>query len=118
MNKMILHIVSSNVWQDVRQCGGDYQGDTLATEGFIHCSTASQVIEVADLRFRGRTDLLLLVIDEEKVRAPVKYEDGGNGKLYPHVYGPLNVSAVIEEISFQPKTDGTFELPSSTNIRQ
>jgi uncharacterized protein (DUF952 family) len=108
---MILHIISKSAWADAQQ-SGEYRGDTLATEGFIHCSTSEQVVEVANLRFRGRTDLCLLVIDPTEVKPKVIYEDGGNGKLYPHMYGPLNLSAVKSVVAFTPLADGSFMLPS------
>jgi uncharacterized protein (DUF952 family) len=68
---------------------------------------------VADYIFRGRPGLLLLVIDEAKVKEKVEYEDAGNGKLYPHIYGPLNLDAVIDTVAFPPQEDGTFVLRTS-----
>lgn len=90
---------------------GSYEGDTLASQGFIHCSTPEQVIEVANYMFKGKGNLVLLVIDDQKVNQEIKYEDAGNGKLYPHIYGPLNTDAVLKIVDFSPKQDGTFELP-------
>jgi uncharacterized protein (DUF952 family) len=52
-----------------------------------------------------------LVIDLKEVKPQVLFEDGGNGKLYPHIYGPLNLSAVSAVIPFSPLPNGTFELP-------
>ena len=108
---MIVHIVSQSVWNEA-QAAGEYRGDTLETEGFIHCSTPEQVVEVANLRFRARTDLCLLVIDPTRVNPKILYEDGGNGKMYPHIYGPLNLSAVRAVIPFRPVSEGTFALPA------
>jgi hypothetical protein len=62
--------------------------------------------------FQGRRDLVLLVIDPELVTADFRCEDGGNGNFYPHVYGPLNVSAVTAVVAFEPNADGSFELPA------
>ena len=109
---MILHICSQVVWA-AALTSGSYAGDTLLSEGFIHCSTKDQVIEVADYIFRGKPGLLLLVIDEAKVKEKIKYEDAGNGKLYPHIYGPLNLDAVTDTVAFSPLKDGTFVLPAS-----
>lgn len=107
---MILHICAKKVWIET-QNQGEYRGDTLATEGFIHCSTPEQLIEVANFIFKGVQGLVLLIIDEKKVNCEIKYEDPGNKKLYPHIYGPLNLDAVIRTIDFTPNTDGYFELP-------
>lgn len=90
----------------------EYAGDTLKKEGFIHCSTPDQVIEVANYMFKGRIDLQILVIDEKMVHAPIKYEDAGNGKLYPHIYGPLNTDAVISVFDLNLGIDGMFVLPA------
>lgn len=107
---MILHICTSAAWRDV--IDGQYRCSSLDTEGFIHCSTPEQVVEVADYLFRGQRGLILLVIDPEKVRPGILYEDAGNGKLYPHIYGPLNVGSVTRTVPFELRQDGTFELPS------
>jgi len=108
---MILHILPESAWAAAKE-SGEYRGDTLATEGFIHCSTPEQVVEVANLRFSGRQDLCLLVIDPKKVGPAILFEDGGNGRIYPHIYGPLNLSAVTAVIPFVPLASGTFELPT------
>ena len=108
--RMILHICPSAAWHDVTD--GQYRCRSLETEGFIHCSTPEQVIEVANYLFRGQRGLVLLVIDSERVRARILDEDAGNGKLYPHIYGPLNIDAVVRTAPFEPRQDGTFTLPS------
>ncbi|MFW6173205.1 MAG: DUF952 domain-containing protein [Elusimicrobiota bacterium] len=112
--KKILHIASNDDWKKAKEIGV-YKADSLETEGFIHCSTPEQVVEVANYLYKGRTDLLLLVIDEELLNSPVKYEDPGNGKHYPHIYGPLNTSAVAEVLEFKPDQNGFFSLK---NIEQ
>ena len=89
---MILHICSAAEWQASHD--DHYRCASLDHEGFIHCSRPEQVVEVAGRLFQGRRDLVLLVIDPELVTADIRSEDGGNGNYYPHVYGPLNVSAV------------------------
>ena len=110
---LILHICSAADWLASRD--GHYRCPSLEREGFIHCSTPEQVIEVASHLFRGRRGLVLLVIDADRVTAEVRREDGGNGKFYPHIYGPLNVSAVAEVVAFEPNPDGGFTLPDRTH---
>ena len=96
---MIFHITSKQAWQEATE-KGEYRGDTLASQGFIHCSTPAQVDEVAQYLFKGKKDLVLLEIDETKVTSEIKYEDGGNGKLYPHIYGPMNIDTVTNVRDF------------------
>jgi uncharacterized protein (DUF952 family) len=107
---IILHICSSAAWAATKN--GDYRCSSLDSEGFIHCSTPDQVVEVANHLFLGQRGLVLLVIDPERVIPNIRYEDAGNGTLYPHIYGPLNVSAVTGIEPFEPTVEGKFELPA------
>src|ERR1700722_12820141 len=114
---MILHILRRAEWEEaVRR--GSYRPSSIDAEGFIHCSTLSQAVETAKIFFRGATDLLLLRIDESKVAAEVRFEapavpgEARPGTLFPHVYGPLNLDAVVEAIEFPCEADGTFRLPA------
>lgn len=107
---IILHICPRTDWTASRN--GFYRCDSLDDEGFIHCSTPEQVIEAADFLFQGQQGLVLLVIDPARVTVPIRYEDAGNGKFYPHIYGPLAASAVVEVLPFEPATDdGRFAMP-------
>ena len=109
---MILHIATRADWEQARS-QGYYEGPTLATEGFIHASRRSQVVEVADRLFRGRDDLVLLVIDEERLSAEVRPENlEGGSELYPHVYGRVECDAVASVLPFDPGPDGRFTLPA------
>ena len=109
---IILHITTREQWERAALTD-TYHGDTLDTEGFIHCSTPEQVAPVANLLFRGQNGLVLLCIDSEQVRAEICYETPGPDieEAYPHIYGPLNVDAVVKVLAFEPGADGTFTLP-------
>ena len=112
MTETILHITPRSTWE-AAQTTGLYRGDTLDTDGFIHCSTIDQILGPANLRFHGQHDLLLLRIDPNKVQSNIIYEDCyESGDDFPHIYGPLNVDAVIEVIDFPPNQDGSFSLPT------
>ena len=105
---MIFHITSAATWDAARASGG-YTADSLATEGFIHCSEANQYCWVANQRFRGRQDLVLLHIDETRLEAPVQRENlEGGERLFPHVYGTLNLDAVLRVTPFRPAATGEF----------
>jgi uncharacterized protein (DUF952 family) len=104
----ILHITTEAAWTAALAAGA-YAADSLATEGFIHCSMPTQVVWVANQRFRGRTDLVLLHIDPSRLDAKIIYENlEGGEQLFPHVYGPIPVSAIVESTPFRPSADGTF----------
>ena len=105
---VILHLTTGAAWSEA-VTAGTYTADSLATEGFIHCSDPRQVIWVANTRFRNRRDLVLLQIEVAKLDAPLRYENlEGGSDLFPHVYGPLNLSAIVHATPFLPGVDGTF----------
>ncbi len=92
----LLHITSAAAWADA-QAGGAYTAGSLASEGFIHCSDPHQVAWVANQRFRGRTDLIVLHIDPARLGAEIRYENlEGGSELFPHVYGPIPCAAVVD----------------------
>ena len=101
----ILHFCARADWEAAR-AEGEYAADTLATEGFIHCSTVDTVHLPANALARGRTDLVLLDIDETRLTAEVRWE---GVPPFPHVYGPIPVSAVTAVRDFRPGPEGTFE---------
>lgn len=104
---IIYHIARRVDWQRAR-AEGVYRGETLASEGFIHCSTKDQVVRVANHLFMGRSGLALLTIDESKLKSEVRYETADDGEIYPHVYGPINLGAVVRAQAFEPGEDGRF----------
>jgi uncharacterized protein (DUF952 family) len=116
---MMLHITSAAEWKAAQE-RGFYTAPSLETEGFIHCSTEKQVTHVANAFYRGQSGLVLLVIEETRVKPQVKWEapagPPANGisqnDLFPHIYGPLNVDAVLKAVEFPSSSDGTFTLPS------
>lgn len=108
---MIYHIATSADWR-AAQAAGSYTADSLASQGFIHCSTREQVLGVANAIFRGQPGLLLLCIDEARLSAPVRYENlEGGQQHFPHIYGPLELQAVTRAVDFPPEPDGSFRLP-------
>ncbi|MEM1098360.1 MAG: DUF952 domain-containing protein [Planctomycetota bacterium] len=108
---LILHITTRDAWNQAR-ASGSYEAPSLATEGFIHLSTPSQVVEVANRLFVGQTDLVLLCVDRSRVTHDIRDENcEGGSEMYPHVYGPLNLDAVIDVVAFLPETNGRFHLP-------
>jgi uncharacterized protein (DUF952 family) len=108
----IYHIATAADWAQACQ-DGEYtmstRGRTLAQEGFIHTSAAGQVALVANSFYQGEPDLLLLVIDVARVAEEIRYEHvPGQAQPYPHIYGPLNLDAVVQTRPFRPAPDGRF----------
>jgi uncharacterized protein (DUF952 family) len=107
--KTIFHITQRSKWSTAKNLGS-YRGDTLAAEGFIHCSTIGQVVGSANRFFAGQQDLVILVINEDLIQPTVQYE-GEPDNLFPHIYGELNVGAVVKAIDYEAGADGIFVLP-------
>ena len=94
---------------------------SLAAEGFIHCSTEHQMRDVANKYYRGATDMVLVHINPAALTSQLKWEppahiDGSpslpNEPLFPHIYGVINLEAVIRVIDFPSNSDGSFDLPA------
>ena len=116
---MICHITTRAAWE-AAQASGQFLSPEFDQHKFIHCSTPEQVLLVANAFFRGRSELVLLVIDPVRLRSPVRWEPPhSTGRLpdftldavFPHVYGPVNIDAVARTVELVPNATGTFVLP-------
>lgn len=107
---LILHITQRQQWEEAKLAQA-YRGDTLDSEGFIHCSKWQQVIKVANNFFLNQRGLILLCIDANQVLAEIKYEGVEGEEVFPHIYGQLNTNAVFQVLDFEPDEDGKFKLP-------
>lgn len=109
--RIVYHITRKTDWA-AALTAGLYTVDSLGAEGFIHCSTAQQVIATANRIFRGRRGLVLLCVDTHKVKPEIRYENlEGGTDLFPHVYGALEIASVAAVHEFPPHDNGSFELP-------
>ena len=91
----IYHITTAAAWEKA-QVEGAYTADSLATEGFIHCSTTDQVAGVLERYYKGQTGLVKLTIDKSKVTSPLIFELATSiNEVFPHIHGPINLSAII-----------------------
>jgi uncharacterized protein (DUF952 family) len=91
--RRIYHLVTRSAWE--RDPTHAYSADSLAAEGFIHCSQADQVARIANLFYSDLPELLILCIDTARLRSPLKDEMVGT-EVFAHVYGPINRDAVSE----------------------
>ena len=95
---------------------GHYEPAGFVSEGFVHCSHAHQVKQVADAYFAGQRDLVLLEIDPSRVGCRVIEENlTGGAELFPHVYGRVRMAAVVSVRELSCDADGGFNLPC--NVR-
>ena len=106
----VFHITQKHQWQHAQELGY-YSAPSLVTEGFIHLSTASQVALTANRFFQGCTGLVLLSVDPARLQAELRYDTIASGEIFPHLYGALNLDAVVEVLDFAPNQDGVFTSP-------
>ena len=105
---IIYHLVPESHWETART-EPEYRADSLATEGFIHCSKDhAQALAVANRLYGGRRDMLVLEVETERLASPLKHEPSRSGEIYPHIYGPLNTGAVTAVFKLQVDQDGRF----------
>ena len=106
----IFHIADRDAWAAARRTGR-YEPPSLTAEGFIHCSSAVQVVVVANRWYRERSPLLLLTVDVDAVADSLVHEESEPGETFPHLYGPLPVAAVRATIEWAAGPDGRFAGP-------
>ena len=120
---VILHLLSRESWAEA-QAHGQLVAPSIATEGFAHCSTEHQMVDVANKYYSGANNMVLLNIDPSKLTSQLKFEppahpDGSpalpHEPLFPHIYGPINLGAVIEVIDFPCRSNGEFVAPPQLN---
>lgn len=103
---LILHICQRKAWQEAK-AQGVYRAPSLDSEGFIHCSRVDQILEVANVFYRDVPDLVVLWIDPYKIRSEIRWEAVGE-ESFPHIYGPVEIDAVIEVSNLIPDGDNYF----------
>lgn len=113
----ILHLTAKSDWDTAIERGSyrvSTRGRSLDDVGFIHASTPDQLRAVAEFVYAGHDDeLVVLIMDDDAIRStgtPVRYEDGGDGELYPHIYGPIRPTDVTEILSAGFDSQGRFTL--------
>lgn len=91
----IYHITTQAEW-DAASRLGIYEAAALKHEGFIHCSQEEQIPGVLERYFKGKTNLVKLVIDTDKLTSRWLYEWSPSiADTFPHIYGPINTTAVV-----------------------
>jgi uncharacterized protein (DUF952 family) len=107
-SRHLIHLCTHKSWLDALKLG-KYISKSINHEGFIHCSQPQQILEVANRFYKGIPGLVLLWIDPEKITSDIRWE-AADGTLFPHIYGPINLDAVISVMDFKPDDDGTYRV--------
>ncbi len=105
----IHHICRREEWEAAQ---GSYQGSSQdRADGFIHFSTAAQVVASAAKHRAGQDGLVLLSVDTSLLGSALKWEPSRNGALFPHLYGPLPKEAVVRVDDLPLHADGRHLFP-------
>lgn len=108
--KYIYHIIKPEWWSNFEN-KDHYVSETLEQEGFIHCSTEAQLLPTCNRHFNGINELIILKLDTNKLTSKLIYELAPSvGQEFPHIYGPINLDAVVEQNKLVRNSDLSFEM--------
>ncbi|MEK9673420.1 MAG: DUF952 domain-containing protein [Rhodospirillaceae bacterium] len=114
----IYHMCRRGEWQ-AAVATGFYSGSSQdQDDGFIHFSSAAQAVVSAAKHRAGQDNLVLLRVDPDKLGPALKWEPSRAGQLFPHLYGPLPVAAVIKAYDINLGPDGRHVFPTELNLRE
>jgi uncharacterized protein (DUF952 family) len=109
--RRIFKICSASAWRDAER-QGVYPGSADdVRDGFIHFSTLSQLAETARKHFFGLTGLFVIEVDVDALGEALRWEPSRNDELFPHLYGELDMGAVIAVRDLHARSDGYHEIP-------
>jgi uncharacterized protein (DUF952 family) len=105
---VIFHIATGRDWERATS-SRTYTTESMHRQGVIGCFSPAQHAAAANQLFAGRTDLVLLLIDTDRLAPEVRFEGAdAHGQPVPRVYGPVNLDAVFEATPYRPGADGRF----------
>jgi len=106
MSPVAYKLVDAAEWRAARAAGA-YAGSAVdRADGYIHMSTAEQLVETARRHYAGRDGLLLVEVALEELGDALRWEPSRGGELFPHLYGPLPLSAARSERELAVDDDG------------
>ncbi|GBF79495.1 DUF952 domain-containing protein [Aphanothece sacrum] len=119
---LIFHITTSESWK-IAQNMSEYKTESLDIEGFIHASTITQVIKVANAFYHSYNSLIVLSINPDKLLTDVRWESPihrdtqgslivNSEETFPHIYGVINLDAVVEILPLIKNNQGVWEYES------
>ena len=95
MRHTIYKICPEPLWRQAEAAGSFAGAPVDLADGFIHFSTAAQAPETARRHFAGQAELLLVAVDADRLGPVLRFEPSRGGDLFPHLYGPLRMDAVL-----------------------
>ncbi|MEJ0095653.1 MAG: DUF952 domain-containing protein [Methylocella sp.] len=92
---LIYKIAPAALWRQAEDKGRFDGAPVDLEDGFIHFSTAAQAEETAEKYFSGHANLLLIAVDPKRLGENLRFEPARGGALFPHLYAPLPMDAVV-----------------------
>ncbi len=112
MTQPIYKILSAAEWREAEQAGVFRGAGIDLTDGFIHFSTIEQAGETAAKHFAGKSDLVLVAVDADKLGDRLEWEVSRGGALFPHLYGTLQTRSALWVKPLPLGPDGKHIFPS------
>lgn len=114
MTEAAYKIMSADDWRSAL-AEGRYEGSAVdLADGYIHMSTDVQLAETARRHYAGQDGLVLLTVALDRVGDALVWEASRGGALFPHLYAPLPVSAVVASRAFSVAEDGAMRFEDAT----
>jgi len=115
MNNRIYKVVSRQLWAEAETADVFHGAPIDLKDGFVHFSTADQVVETVAKHFSGQDDLLLVEVDAGRLGEALRWEISRGGDLFPHLYGAMPLDSVLSVTELPRGEDGTHVFPPSFN---
>ena len=113
--RTIFKICRTSEWADAQR-SGTFAGSAIdLRDGYIHFSTAEQVVATAAMHFAGVDGLKLVAVDADALGASLRWEPARGGALFPHLYGELTIANVIWVQDLPARRCGPARLSRSAN---
>jgi len=109
--RFIYKVCDNGLWEDAKQVGKFIGAEIDLQDGYIHCSTASQLRDTLARHFAGRDGLVLLKIEISQL--DIVWETARNGDLFPHLYAHLPLNSVVAEYQLEVSADGDHIVPEA-----
>ena len=105
-------VMSATELQQMQRDGVFHGSSADLADGYIHLSCDSQLAGTLDKHFSGVDGLMLVAVDLSRLGDTVRWEPSRGGQLFPHIYGPLPIEAVLSIAAVERTTDGAVKLPA------
>jgi uncharacterized protein (DUF952 family) len=108
---LIYKVLSRERWSAAKAAGQFDGAEIDLADGYIHFSTKEQLVETVEKHFVGQANLVLVAVDSAVLGDALKWEPSRGGALFPHLYQPLGMSAVVVAHDLPLDDDGRHQFP-------